>query len=100
MITHIVMWNFAESAGGKTKQENIKTAESMLLALPGKIDGIIDFAFGKNFNGSDAAFDACLYSVFESREALEAYQTHPEHVKVSDFITSVRTSRAVCDYEC
>ena len=100
MITHIVMWNFADNANGTTKEENIKKAGEMLMALPDKIDGILEFSFGKNFNGSEFAFDACLFSVFESKEALEAYQIHPEHVLVSNFISSVRTSRAVCDYEC
>jgi hypothetical protein len=32
-------------------------------------------------------------------EALRAYDIHPEHMKVRDFVTEARISRAAVDYE-
>ena len=52
-----------------------------------------------NFEPSSAAYDLALYSVFESPEALAAYQQHPEHAAVADFIAKVRSERVVVDYE-
>lgn len=43
--------------------------------------------------------DLCLVSEFESKEALNAYQTNPLHVKVKEFVHKVVTDRAVTDCE-
>ncbi|MGB3729565.1 MAG: Dabb family protein [Thermodesulfobacteriota bacterium] len=40
-----------------------------------------------------------LYSEFDDQEGLNAYQNHPEHVKIVDFVGEIRTDRAVVDYE-
>ena len=45
------------------------------------------------------AFDAVLVSEFRDQAALEAYKNHPEHLKVADFVASVKLDRAVVDYE-
>jgi hypothetical protein len=40
-----------------------------------------------------------LYSEFESKEALDAYQKHPQHVALKPFMTAVREARQCMDYE-
>jgi hypothetical protein len=40
-----------------------------------------------------------LVTKHESRAALEAYQVHPEHAAVAEFIGKVRADRAVVDYD-
>lgn len=94
MIKHIVMW--------KLKDKNDETLNKMkndLEGLKDKISEIKEIEVGIDFNGSDAAYDVVLYSVFESKEDLDAYQTHPEHVKAGVFIKSVVSNRVVVDYE-
>ena len=54
---------------------------------------------GLNFEYSDATSDISLYTEFASRAALDAYQIHPDHGKVKDFLPLVRTERRVVDYE-
>jgi len=54
---------------------------------------------GKNFNELPVSYDVALYSEFESKEDLEIYQKHPEHVKVAQFIRQIRTDVALADYE-
>ncbi|HZZ85576.1 MAG TPA: Dabb family protein [Anaeromyxobacteraceae bacterium] len=53
---------------------------------------------GLNAVPSQGAFDVVLYSEFESAEALAAYQQHPEHERVADFVGRVRAERVLVDY--
>ncbi len=99
MIKHIVMQRLKESAAGASKEENAVKLKLGLEALEDKIQEIKEIEVGINFNPSPAAFDVVLYSVFENREALQAYQNHPEHLKIADFVGEIRTDRAVVDYE-
>ena len=99
MIKHIVMWKLAESAEGADRLENAQKIRGMIEGLRGVIPQIREIEIGINFNDSGAAYDVVLYSVFDSKEDLDSYQEHPEHKKVADFITKVRTDRVVADYE-
>lgn len=99
MVKHIVMWRLKDEALGATKEENALKLKETLLALKNEIDELKAVDVGINFNPSEAAFDVVLYSEFEDRQGLEAYQKHPEHVKIVKFVGEIRTDRAVVDYE-
>ncbi len=99
MIKHIVMWRLKDEAAGATKEENALKLKDALESLKGKIELLKAAEVGINFNPSPAAFDVVLYSEFEDQEGLNAYQNHPEHVKIVDFVGEIRTDRAVVDYE-
>ena len=99
MVKHIVFWKLKEEAAGAGARENAERLRKMLLALRSSIPQIVEMEVGFNFNPSEAAFDVALYTVFESRGALEAYQNHPEHLKVAEFVREIRSERAVVDYE-
>lgn len=99
MIKHIVMWRLKESAAGASREENAKKLKQSLEDLKDKIEDIKAIEVGINFNSSPAAFDVVLYSEFVDREGLDAYQNHPEHLKIVDFVGEIRTDRAVVDYE-
>lgn len=94
MIKHIVMWRLKNPS----KEETSSKLKSMLEALKGKIPEIKELEVGMDVNRSEAASDVVLYSVFENKEALEAYQKHPEHVKVVGFVKEVSAERRVVDY--
>ena len=98
MIKHIVMWKLKDFAEGRSKQENAQKIKTMLEALKGKIEQVSYLEVGINTNGSNMAYDAVLISEFEDEKKLEEYKIHPEHVKVSQFVTKVREGRAVVDY--
>lgn len=98
MIKHIVMWKLKDNAAGHNKAENMSIIKESLEALPAKINVIKELEVGFNFNPVDFAYDVALYSVFASKEDLNAYQIHPDHVKLKDFITEVRQSTVVVDY--
>ena len=99
MIKHIVFWKLKEFAEGSTKHENALKVKAMLENLCGKIPGMLKLEVGLNFEGSETACDISLYTEFESREALDVYQNHPEHMKVKEFLPLVRSERRVVDYE-
>jgi hypothetical protein len=100
MIKHIVMWRLKDFAAGASREENAIKLKESLEALDGVIDEVRAIEVGINFNGSPAAFDVVLYSEFDDAEGLEAYQKHPEHLKIVDFVGEIRSDRAVVDYEC
>ena len=93
MIKHMVLWKLTE----QSKEEAPGKIKRMLEGLSGKIPGLLHIEVGINFNPN--GYDVSLYSEFESAEALEGYQVHPEHQKVKDYIGSVTCGRAVSDYE-
>jgi hypothetical protein len=99
MIKHIVLWKLKDFAEGAAKQENALKIKAMLEDMRGKIPGMLKLEVGMNFETSDSASDISIYTEFDSREALDAYQIHPEHMKAKNFIPLVRKERNVIDYE-
>jgi hypothetical protein len=99
MIKHIVMWRLFDFADGNSKKENALKLKEMLLSLPAKIPEIKKMEVGINVDRTDAASDVVLYSEFDSLEDLKAYQKHPQHQKVMEFLNKVRSEKRVVDYE-
>ncbi len=100
MIKHIVMWKLKEHAEGCSRIENAQKLKFWLESLPEKIAEMKFAEAGINFDDSDAAFDVVLYSMFDSKEALKAYQAHPEHQRlIKNFLNKVRIEKKVVDYE-
>ena len=93
MITHIVSFKLKE----ENKEANLAQMKSLLEALPAKINQIEKFEVGINF--VEGGYDLVLYSTFSSKESLNDYAVHPEHLKVVAFIKEVITDRVVVDYE-
>lgn len=98
MIRHIVMWKLKDFAEGCSREENAWKIKAGLEALRDKIEQIGYLEVGINSIASDMSYDAVLITEFEDVQALNAYKKHPEHVKVSEFVTKVREGRAVVDY--
>jgi quinol monooxygenase YgiN len=98
MVRHIVLWRLKESANGQGKAENAADIKRRLEDLNGKIPGIIKFEVGFDFSRTPDSSDIVLYSEFESRAVLDAYQTHPLHEAVKPFIMAARDERRLVDY--
>jgi hypothetical protein len=99
MLKHIVMWRLKESAEGRTKAQNALYVKEILDLLPYKIKEIKNLEVGINMLNTPPSFDLVLIVDFANMLDLQAYQAHPEHVKVADYIFKVRETRAVVDYE-
>ncbi len=99
MIRHIVIWKLKENANGNTKMQNAALIKSRLEALAGKIPGILKMEVGFDISGTEESGDIVLYSEFESKEALNNYQEHPEHKAVMPFVKEARSERRLVDYQ-
>ncbi|HAX73081.1 MAG TPA: stress responsive protein [Firmicutes bacterium] len=99
MIKHIVMWKLKES-NETLKLEDGNQIKLALENLNGQIDGLIHLEVGIDFLHTDSSYDVVLYSELLNKQALDAYQSHPLHVKVaSETVKPKVTSRIVVDYE-
>ena len=98
MVRHIVLWRLQESANGRSKAENAAEVKRLLEDLNGKIPGMIKLEVGFDFSRTSESSDMLLYSEFESRAALDAYQTHPLHEAVKPFVMAARSERRLVDY--
>lgn len=97
LIRHIVSWNFK---AGFTAEENILHAQKMKTSLEGLqeiVPGIISIEVVTDLLPS-SNHDVVLYSLFDSTDSLAAYQVHPDHVRVSNWIGTVMQNRVCVDF--
>jgi hypothetical protein len=98
VVRHIVLWRLQESANGRSKAENAAEVKRLLEGLNGKIPGLLKLEIGVDFSGTAESADIALYSEFESRAALDAYQVHPLHEAVKPVVMAARSERRLVDY--
>jgi hypothetical protein len=99
MIKHIVFWKLNENAYGNDKQTNAQILKEKLLAMRGKVDGLLKVEVGFDFSNEKDSCDVVLYSEFENKEALHQYQIHPDHEAIKQWLSEVRYERRVIDCE-
>ena len=93
MVKHIVVYTFQE---GVDKAASVEKIASLLEPLVGRIPGLLHMEIRAVFQGG---MDYCLYSEFESRQALEAYAVHPLHLAAKEQFFHLLGSRVAADYE-
>lgn len=98
MIKHVVFWKLAEKSDSALKSKSAAEIKAVLEELVNHIPQIKHIEVGENVNNSDAAFDVCLISVFESQEDLDIYQKHEKHIAAVQKIKHHFSDRAVCDF--
>lgn len=99
MLKHIVSWTLKDHAEGADKATNIKLMVAKLESCRGIVPGMGVFEVSTAAEGLEFNADIALYSEFDSREALAAYQVHPTHKAILPFVGAVRASRQCLDYE-
>jgi len=99
MVRHIVIWDHLDGLSAEEKAANGTKIKQALEGLLGEIPGLISITIYTDLlTGSNAG--VVLDSVFESSDALFAYQEHPAHVKVASGIVRPNTRNRRCaDYE-
>ena len=98
MLKHIVMWKFKDHAEGADKAANLLKAKALLDACADIAPGTLRFEVAIAQSGLECTYDLVLYTEFEDREALDAYQHHPRHEALKPFIAAVRAERQCMDY--
>jgi hypothetical protein len=99
VVRHLVLWKLKPEAHGRSAAENARAIKEKLEGLRGRVPGMLRIEVGIDFSRTDNSSDLALYSEFESRPALEAYQAHQEHKAVMPFILEARSERRLVDFE-
>ena len=96
MVKHMIIWSLKEEMDKESVKAEIKKE---LEGLLGKIQGLSEMKIlTEGFPCS--AGDLMMDSTFESKEALEAYQSHPAHQAIANGLVLPHVaSRASFDYE-
>lgn len=95
MITHIVFFKLKDRSPA-----SIASAQDKLLSMNGRVQQLRHLEVGVDFVHSERSYDIALYSRFDSRDDLQAYQVHPYHSgDVIPYMKSVCESIAAVDYE-
>ena len=92
MVKHVVCHKYTDKA------EAGKIA-AMLAGLVGKVPGLRSMQAGADFVGSKRSYHLALVAEFDDRAGLDAYQNHPEHLKVKEYIHAVLTDSVAVDFE-
>lgn len=98
MVKHIIAIKCRDEFTQEEKLQHKKKIKQLLEELKDKIPGIIEFTVHIDLlptSNRDIVFD----TLFVSQEALNDYQTHPEHVKAAEYVRSVMQDRVCIDYE-
>lgn len=99
MLKHIVMWKFKPEAEGADKAANLVRAKALLDACAGLTPGMRMLEVAIAQPGLECTYDLVLYAEFDDAAALDAYQSHPQHLAVKPFIGAVRLERQCMDYQ-
>lgn len=99
MIRHIVMWKLKETALGASRAENAVKLKEKLEGCRDIVPGILHIEVGLAGQGLESTYDVVLVSDFADKAALDAYQVHPKHEALKQFVIAVRESRECVDYE-
>ncbi|CAL8479892.1 Dabb family protein [Caballeronia sp. S22] len=97
MVKHIVMWDVRGNTP-EQKKESAMLVKSAFESLSGKIPGLTKLEVGVDVSAVDYACDVVLYTEFETLESLDAYASHPEHLRVKEVVGDVRIARHQVDY--
>jgi hypothetical protein len=96
MIKHVVLMKFKPGAS----EARFADLEAGLGALPNAIPEIKTYEFGLDVVRSDRSYDFGLVSSFEDLDALQIYQTHPDHLEVVKLIKELCEKIVAVDFTC
>jgi hypothetical protein len=98
MIRHIV--GFRLSADGSAERRaHAEIVKEQLESLKGLVPTLRALEVGLEVGDVPPHWDAVLVSEFDDLAGLDAYQEHPDHVRVASYIGQFVADRAIVDYE-
>lgn len=97
MVKHIIIWKIKEDE--QNKEQIKRNVKKELEQLEGKIEGLLKMSIITESLDSSSG-DLMMDSLFESNEALKAYQKHPLHQHVANtFVRPFMCQRLSMDFE-
>jgi hypothetical protein len=98
MIRHIVAFRLSATDPDQRKVD-VAGMRERLEPLARTVPGVLDLRVHDDLGLVDSHWHAVLVSDHSDNAALEAYQTHPEHVAAVEWVNTVVADRAVVDFE-
>lgn len=98
MIRHIITWKLV-AQDPEERDDAFDRLAGEFGALPGLIPEIAALQITRDLEETEGNWDVVLIVDYASREDLETYQTHPEHVRVKAIAATLVNSRAAIDFE-
>jgi hypothetical protein len=99
MIKHIVFFKLSSLLTPVEKKEQLKKMEEIFSPLGHKLNYIVEYKTGINFNKADFAWDFVIDSVFRNKEDLQKYQVSDEHQEAVIKGSTIEKTKAIIDYE-
>ncbi|HYX05944.1 MAG TPA: Dabb family protein [Bacteroidales bacterium] len=99
MVKHIVMWKLKDFPE-EEKHQAAEELKSRLLSLKDSISVIRKMEVG--INSPEAAqtnYEVVLIAEFNSFEDLKTYQLHPDHLRLKDYLETIRDYKVATDFE-
>lgn len=96
-VRHIVMWRVSGETPEERNMAKLKV-KAAFEGLRGRIEGLTHLEVGIDISAVDYACDVVLVSEFANGAHLEAYATHPEHLRVRLELADLRIARFQVDY--
>jgi hypothetical protein len=99
MIKHIVLWKLDDSYSTPEKDAIKIALRKKLFDLKEEIRELQHIEVYLNSpEASMHNFEVMLETIFSSLEELAVYQAHPSHIKVAEYIASLKLQRAAIDF--
>ena len=80
-------------------EKNRLFIKDKLMSMKNKIEVLKSIEVGLDFSNSLRSYDLALVTVFDSKEDLKTYSTHPVHLPIVEYLKSVNTITKVVDFE-
>jgi hypothetical protein len=94
-IIHIALFRWKE----KIQSSEIQKALEEVKSLQTKVDGLHAIHCGENFSKWADGFTHAVVVVAQTREALAAYRTHPDHENIAQKIETMEEKSIGVDFE-
>jgi hypothetical protein len=101
MLRHIVLWKLDQAYSFKEREVIKEILKEKLLNL--KKDIMVLRSIDVYFNspeGPDDNYDIILDTLFGSKNDLNIYQAHQAHIKVVEYLKTIKKLRTAIDFEC
>jgi hypothetical protein len=98
MIRHIVSFRLS-AENGEARRADAEIIKEQLETLNDLVPSVNSLEVGVEIGETPPHWDAVLVSEFDDQSGLDAYQAHPDHVRVATYIDQFVADRAIVDYE-
>ena len=78
MFHHVVAFRFKQDVS----EADVRALRADLVGLAARLEGLASYACGSDLGIRDGNADFAVAAAFETREALQGYLTHPEHLAI------------------